>query len=118
MHEWFRRHARAGPRGERSDRRGLRAVLVGVTGTVVTLAGIAMVALPGPGLATIVAGLAILATEFLWAHHLLRRVRVTTRLAVRRLRSRWRRWRRDERNTRSRRARYRCRDRASQGSRA
>ena len=34
-----------------------------------------MLVLPGPGVLVIVAALAILATEFAWASHLLRRVR-------------------------------------------
>lgn len=44
--------------------------VVGVVGTLVLLAGIAMLALPGPGWATIVAGLAILSIEFRWAARL------------------------------------------------
>ena len=35
------------------------------------MAGIAMLALPGPGWLTIAAGLAILATEFVWARRAL-----------------------------------------------
>jgi hypothetical protein len=45
-----------------------------VGGTVVTL-GLAMIVLPGPALVVIPLGLAILATQFLWARRLLRRVR-------------------------------------------
>jgi uncharacterized protein (TIGR02611 family) len=40
-------------------------------GGVLLIAGIAMLALPGPGWLTIAAGLAILATEFAWAKRLL-----------------------------------------------
>ena len=43
-----------------------------VIGAVVTLAGVAMLALPGPGWAAIFLGLAILASEYLWARRLLR----------------------------------------------
>ena len=43
-----------------------------VVGGAVTLAGVAMLALPGPGWAAIFLGLAILASEYLWARRLLR----------------------------------------------
>jgi len=42
-----------------------------IVGGVVTLAGVAMLALPGPGWAAIFLGLAILASEYLWARRLL-----------------------------------------------
>ena len=42
-----------------------------VGGFVLLVAGIAMIALPGPGWLTIAAGLAILAGEFIWARRLL-----------------------------------------------
>jgi uncharacterized protein (TIGR02611 family) len=45
---------------------------VTVVGGAVTLAGVAMLALPGPGWAAIFLGLAILASEYLWARRLLR----------------------------------------------
>jgi len=41
----------------------------------VLLVGVAMLVLPGPGLIVAPAGLAILATEFVWARRLLARVR-------------------------------------------
>lgn len=47
--------------------RGARRVVVAVVGTTVLLLGFAMVVLPGPATLVIAAGLAILATEFLWA---------------------------------------------------
>ena len=40
-------------------------------GGLLLIAGIAMLALPGPGWLTIAAGLALLATEFAWARRLL-----------------------------------------------
>jgi len=40
-------------------------------------AGIAMIVLPGPAFVFIPAGLAILATEFLWARKLLQKVKDT-----------------------------------------
>lgn len=47
---------------------------VGVTiaGFLVILAGAAMLVLPGPGILVIIAGLAILATEYVWAQRLLK----------------------------------------------
>ena len=48
-----------------------------VAGLVLLIAGIAMLALPGPGWVTIAAGLAILAREFHWARRLLSWLRTT-----------------------------------------
>jgi uncharacterized protein (TIGR02611 family) len=42
----------------------------------VILAGIVMLVIPGPGIVTIIAGLAILATEYVWAERLLRAAKV------------------------------------------
>jgi Putative transmembrane protein (PGPGW) len=50
-----------------------------VTGFVLLGTGVAMLALPGPGWLTIVAGLAMLAGEFPWARRLLDRVRDTVK---------------------------------------
>jgi uncharacterized protein (TIGR02611 family) len=44
---------------------------VGIVGTLVLVAGLAMIPYPGPGWLVVFAGLAILATEFAWAHRLL-----------------------------------------------
>lgn len=44
-------------------------------GTVIVLAGVAMLVLPGPGLLTIFVGLAVLGSEFHWAQRLLGWVR-------------------------------------------
>jgi hypothetical protein len=46
-----------------------------ITGFVLLGGGIVMLALPGPGLLTIAAGLAMLAREFPWARRLLDQVR-------------------------------------------
>ncbi len=51
-----------------------RLVILVVGGTVVAV-GVAMIVLPGPAFVVIPAGLAILATEFVWARRLLVRVR-------------------------------------------
>jgi Ca2+-transporting ATPase len=53
----------------------LRRVLVGGVGGTVVLIGIALLVLPGPGLVTIALGLAILASEFVWARALLKKAR-------------------------------------------
>ena len=45
----------------------IRQLIVFILGISVLLVGIAMLVLPGPGLVVIPAGLAILATEFIWA---------------------------------------------------
>ena len=52
-----------------------RKVVVAVIGVSVLAIGIALIVLPGPAVIVIPLGLAILATEFLWARRLLRRVR-------------------------------------------
>jgi uncharacterized protein (TIGR02611 family) len=52
--------------------RNSKRVAVTIAGFVVVLAGAAMLVLPGPGLLVIIAGLAILATEYVWAQRLLR----------------------------------------------
>ena len=45
----------------------MRKLFVGLIGATVLLIGLVMLVLPGPGLPIMAAGLAILATEFLWA---------------------------------------------------
>jgi uncharacterized protein (TIGR02611 family) len=46
-----------------------------VAGLVMLAGGVAMLVLPGPGLAVIALGLAVLATEYDWAARLLAEVR-------------------------------------------
>lgn len=48
-----------------------KRIAVFVVGVALLVAGLAMMVLPGPGLLVIIAGLAVLATEFAWAEHLL-----------------------------------------------
>ena len=48
-----------------------KRVAVTIAGFAVLLAGVALLVLPGPGLLVIVAGLAILSTEYVWARRLL-----------------------------------------------
>lgn len=74
-----------------------RRVVIGVIGGTVLVGGIIMILTPGPGLAAIVLGLAILAVEFAWAKLWLAKVRHSVtpegREALRgeyqRLRDRW-----------------------------
>ncbi|WP_231121604.1 PGPGW domain-containing protein [Motilibacter peucedani] len=56
-------------------RRRLWRALVGVVGTLISLGGLALVPLPGPGWLVVVLGLAVLATEFAWAERLLTMLR-------------------------------------------
>jgi hypothetical protein len=49
-----------------------KRVAVTIAGFAVVLAGVAMLVLPGPGIVVIIGGLAILATQYVWAERLLR----------------------------------------------
>ena len=65
-----------------------------IGGFALLVAGAAMVILPGPGWLTIVAGLAVLAGEFLWARRALDRLKQaaqTGREQIQRTVSGWRR---------------------------
>jgi len=55
--------------------RTARRLVVAVIGGTVLVLGLVMLVTPGPGIAAIVGGLAILASEFVWARLLLRRVK-------------------------------------------
>jgi hypothetical protein len=50
----------------------MKKFIVALFGGTVLLVGIALLVLPGPGLPIVAAGIAILATEFLWARRALR----------------------------------------------
>ncbi len=52
--------------------RNSKRVAITIAGFAVVLAGVAMLVLPGPGIVVIIAGLAILGTEYVWAQRLLR----------------------------------------------
>jgi uncharacterized protein (TIGR02611 family) len=56
-----------------------RMLAVAVIGTTAILIGIAMLVLPGPGVLVIIAGLALLGTEFVWARRLMRKVKRAAR---------------------------------------
>jgi uncharacterized protein (TIGR02611 family) len=53
----------------------VRRLVIAVLGFTVLLIGVAMIVTPGPSLLVIVLGLAILATEFIWARRLLNQIR-------------------------------------------
>jgi uncharacterized protein (TIGR02611 family) len=61
--EWLR---------QRRTTNAIYRTLVGVTGAVVLVGGIIAIPYPGPGWAIVFIGLAILASEFAWAHHTLK----------------------------------------------
>lgn len=53
----------------------LRRIVVGLAGTLLVLAGLALLVLPGPGLLLIALGLIVLSLEFEHAGRLTRRIR-------------------------------------------
>ena len=62
--------------------RAAKRVVVLVIGGTVLVIGVAMLVLPGPGLVVAPAGLAILATEFVWARRLLAKVKASATSAA------------------------------------
>jgi len=71
----------------------LRRIMIGVAGTIVLLVGLAMVVLPGPAIVVIPLGVAILATEFVFARRWFvggrRKVRPWARAGKQRARNVW-----------------------------
>ncbi|MBB4941074.1 uncharacterized protein (TIGR02611 family) [Streptosporangium album] len=65
IHGWL-----DGVRSTRTGRLTLK-IVIGFLGAVLVIAGLVMVPFPGPGWLVVFAGLAVLATEFHWAHLLL-----------------------------------------------
>jgi uncharacterized protein (TIGR02611 family) len=55
--------------------KAIRRVIVFVIGGSIVLIGIALIVLPGPAFVVIPVGLAILASEFAWARHWLKKAR-------------------------------------------
>lgn len=53
----------------------IRWVIVATIGGTLVAAGVVFLVLPGPGLPLIIAGLAVLATEFAWAQVMLHRIK-------------------------------------------
>lgn len=60
-----------------------RRLIVSVIGFTILAAGVAMIVLPGPAVVVIPIGLAILATEFIWARKLL----ITVKERIERMKS-------------------------------
>ena len=54
----------------------VRRVVIGIIGTTILVIGVALIVLPGPAFIVIPVGLAILASEFIWARRVLERGRV------------------------------------------
>lgn len=59
--------------------RHARRTIIFVIGGTVLLFGIALIVLPGPAILVIPIGLLILATEFIWARRLLKKVKETVK---------------------------------------
>jgi uncharacterized protein (TIGR02611 family) len=68
-----------------------KRVMIAVIGGTIVLLGVAMLVLPGPGLLTIIGGLAILGLEFAFARRWLLRVKQATKKTVEEAKSRVRR---------------------------
>lgn len=66
LYRWRQRFA-----GDSRSLQLLWRVIATFIGGAILVAGLAMLALPGPGWAFIFLGLAVLATEYVWAHRLL-----------------------------------------------
>lgn len=65
--------------------RPVRVVLALSVGSTILAVGVALLVLPGPGIAVIILGLAVLATEFAWARRLLHRTKHHVNKATSRL---------------------------------
>ncbi|MFS2292849.1 MAG: PGPGW domain-containing protein [Actinomadura sp.] len=76
------------PPRRRATVRVLRKIAVTVAGTVLIVAGVAMLVLPGPGIVSILAGLGLLGTEFPTARRVSERVRAHALAAWRAVRTR------------------------------
>lgn len=61
--------------------RSSKRIAITVVGGVLLLGGLAMLVLPGPGLLLIVAGFAVLGTEYAWAASALEQTRRTAERA-------------------------------------
>jgi len=57
--------------------RRIKRIFTAIIGFTLLLIGLAMIVLPGPAILVIPLGLAVLATEFVWAKRLLRKLKST-----------------------------------------
>ena len=69
-----------------SSLRVLWRVIIAIMGGTVLLIGVALLVLPGPGWLTIIFGLAVLGSEFIWARRALRKVKQEARVVERTVR--------------------------------
>jgi len=63
-----------------------KMVIILIIGITFLLAGLALLILPGPGILIIVRGLAVLATEFIWARRILKKLRSEGKSIIKRIR--------------------------------
>lgn len=70
--------------------RSTKRILVLVIGLALVAGGLAMLVLPGPGIVVVILGLAVLATEFVWAERMLDRAKHHATKAKARAASSWR----------------------------
>ena len=65
-----------------------RRIAVTLIGVGLLLAGLAMLVMPGPGILVVIAGLAVLGTEYAWARRALREAKQRAEGAAKRVRRR------------------------------
>ena len=78
--------------------RSTKRIVVLVIGLALVVGGIALLVLPGPGILVIIAGLAVLATEFAWAESMLDKAKEQAGKAKEKAARSWRK-RRGDRDT-------------------
>jgi uncharacterized protein (TIGR02611 family) len=69
----------------------IRWVIVATIGGTLVVLGIIFLVLPGPGLPLVIAGLAILASEFAWAQYMLSRIKEKSQQVAQKAKSTFRR---------------------------
>ncbi len=62
--------------------RSTKRIVVLVIGLALVVGGVALLVLPGPGILLVVAGLAVLASEFAWAETMLNQAKRTAKQAT------------------------------------
>ena len=68
--------------------RNSKRVAITIIGFVLVLGGIVLLPLPGPGMLIIIAGLAVLGTEYMWARRMLELAKQKAKLAAAKVRRR------------------------------
>jgi uncharacterized protein (TIGR02611 family) len=68
--------------------RSTKRVVVMLIGAALLLGGLVMLVTPGPGIVLIIAGLAVLATEFVWAERMLDKAKAHAAAATNKVRRR------------------------------